>query len=748
LFALAISDLIVGVSNDAVNFLNSAIGSKAAPKWVIFLMASLGILVGATFSNGMMEVARKGIFHPDMFFFAEIMVIFLAVMITDVILLDMFNTFGMPTSTTVSIVFELLGAAVAVTVVKIKTAGGTVFTELSQYINSEKALAIISGILLSVVFAFTIGAIVMYLARLLFSFNYGKSLKYFGSAFGGLAITAITYFMLIKGIQGSSFADFELANGETLNEWVKYNSLTVLLISFVGWSVIIQLLRWIFKMDILKVIVMVGTFALAMAFAGNDLVNFIGVPVAGFKSFEAWKASGGLSPESFSMEMLAGKSSTPVFMLLMSGLIMVVTLILSKKAQAVTETEVNLGRQSEGMERFGSSLVARLMVRSTINFNRSLGKVIPSKVSGSLEKRFTPVPLGPVDDPGTPAFDKIRASVNLVVASILIAIATSMKLPLSTTYVTFMVAMGTSLSDRAWDRESAVYRISGVFAVVGGWFLTAIIAFTVSGTIALLISVSGKFMIFIFVAVAIFMVMRTQILFKKRRAKQAADEEEVFEEKDGVEKVMQKCKKHCVNAVINTNKTFSLGLESFLTEDRVQLKKGLELKDMLNHKSKKLKSKIFTTLSKIENHVDTGHFYVQVIDYQREISHSLNFIIEPLFEHLDNHHKPFTAEQVNELRQLIADIDEFYNLALDIVNYNKFENLNELIARKDLIVAYLLKTEKNQINRIKNKTVNTRNSVLFFNINSETKNMLLHSINLIKAHRDFVTFSENNTTHE
>ena len=748
LFALAISDLIVGVSNDAVNFLNSAIGSKAAPRWVIFLMASLGVFVGATFSNGMMEVARKGIFHPDMFFFAEIMIIFLAVMITDVILLDMFNTFGMPTSTTVSIVFELLGAAVAVSVVKIKMAGGTVFMELSEYINSEKALAIISGILLSVVFAFTIGAIVMYLARLLFSFNYGKSLKYFGSAFGGLAITAITYFMLIKGIQGSSFADFEVSSGETLNEWVKQHSLTVLLISFLGWTVIIQLLRWIFNMDILKVIVLVGTFALAMAFAGNDLVNFIGVPVAGFKSFEAWKAAGGLSPESFSMEMLAGKSSTPVFMLLLSGLIMVVTLILSKKAQAVTETEVNLGRQSAGMERFGSSLVARLMVRSTINFNKSLGKVIPSSLSGNLEKRFTPIPLGPADDPNTPAFDKIRASVNLVVASILIAIATSMKLPLSTTYVTFMVAMGTSLSDRAWDRESAVYRISGVFAVIGGWFLTAIIAFTVSGIIALLISVSGKFMIFIFVAIAVLMVMRTQLLFKKRRAKRAADEEEVFEEKDGVEKVMQKCKKHCVNAIITCNKVFSVGIESFLNEDRIQLKESLDLKNELNQKSKKTKSKIFTTLSKIENHVDTGHFYVQVVDYQREIANSLNFITEPLFEHLDNHHKPFTAKQAAELRQLITDVDEFYNLALHIIKENKFDIINELIAKRDLTIAYLLKTEKVQIKRIKAGEVNTRNSVLYFNINSETKNMLLHSINLIKSHRDFVTFSENNTTHD
>ncbi len=744
LFALAISDLIVGVSNDAVNFLNSAIGSKAAPKWIIFLMASLGILVGATFSNGMMEVARKGIFHPDQFYFAEIMVIFLAVMITDIILLDMFNTFGMPTSTTVSIVFELLGAAVAVSIVKIKTGGGIVVAELAKYINSGSALLIIGGILLSVFVAFSVGAIVMYLARLLFSFEYGKSLKYFGSAFGGLAITAITYFMLIKGIKGSSFAGMELSGGETLYDWVKHNSVKVLLMSFVGWTIIIQILSWIFKIDILKVIVLIGTFALAMAFAGNDLVNFIGVPVAGFKSFEAWRAAGGLSPESFSMEMLAGKSSTPIYMLLISGLVMVVTLILSKKAQAVTETEVNLGRQSEGMERFGSSMIARLMVRSSINFNKKLGKFVPSAVSGSVQKRFTPIPLGPAGDPSTPAFDKIRASVNLVVASILISIATSLKLPLSTTYVTFMVAMGSSLSDRAWDRESAVYRISGVFAVIGGWFLTALIAFTVSGIIALLISVGGSFLIFVFVAVAILMVIRTQFLFKKRRAKKIEDEDEGFEEKDGVVKVMEKCKKHCLNAVLTSNKVFSVGVDSFLTEDRTQLKESITLKDELNSKSKRIKSKIFSTLSKIEDHVDTGHFYVQVVDYQREISKSLNFIVQPLFEHMDNQHKPFTEEQQKELRTLIGYIDEFYNLCLHVIKENKFEEIDTLTKKRDSILEYLQKTEKAQIKRIKSKEANTRNSVLYFNINSETKNLLLHSIHLIKAHRDFVSYSRDN----
>ena len=743
LFALAISDLIVGVSNDAVNFLNSAIGSKAAPKWIIFLMASLGIMVGATFSNGMMEVARKGIFHPDQFYFAEIMVIFLAVMITDITLLDMFNTFGMPTSTTVSIVFELLGAAVAVSVVKIKTAGGSVVAELYHYINSEKALAIIGGILLSVFVAFTVGAIVMYLTRLLFSFEYGKSLKYFGSAFGGLAITGITYFMLIKGIRGSSFADMELTGGGTLYEWIQQNTAIVLLLSFVGWTVIIQLLQWVFKIDILKVIVLVGTFSLALAFAGNDLVNFIGVPVAGFKSFQAWVASG-MSPEAFSMEKLAGKSSTPVYMLLISGLVMVVTLIMSKKAQAVTKTEINLARQSEGMERFGSSLIARLMVRSSINFNKSVSRSMPTSVRESVSRRFTPVPLGPANDPDTPAFDKIRASVNLVTASILIAIATSFTLPLSTTYVTFMVAMGTSLSDRAWDRESAVYRISGVFAVIGGWFLTAIIAFTVSGLVALLISVGGKFLIFVFVAIAIFMVIRTQFLFKKRNNKAIEEEEEAFNETDGVEKVMQKCKKHCINALVSSNKAFSGGVESFLQENRTDLKESILLKDKLNSKSKKIKSKIFDTLSKIEDHVDTGHFYVQVVDYQREIAHSLNFLIQPLFEHLDNHHKPFSKDQAEELQELAAKLDEFYSMGLTMIEENTSDKLDDLIVKRDEIVDYLKKTEKNQIKRIKTKDVNTRNSMLYFNINSETKNLLMHSINLIKAHRDFVSYSVEN----
>jgi len=741
LFALAVSDLIVGVSNDAVNFLNSAIGSKAAPKWLIFTVAALGILIGSTFSSGMMEVARKGVFHPDMLVFSEIMVIFLAVMITDVILLDAFNTFGLPTSTTVSIVFELLGSAVAVSLVKIKSLGGTL-GDLSQYINSGKALAIISGILVSVIIAFTIGTLVQYLARLLFTFNYGKMLKYVGSIFGGFAITVISYFILIKGIDGSAFASIPVGTSEMpLSQWVKVNTVSLLVVSFLGWSIIMQLLMWLAKIDILKIVVLAGTFALAMAFAGNDLVNFIGVPIAGFKSFQAWQASGGMAPESFTMEMLKGEVATPFIFLVISGLVMIVTLITSKKARSVTETEVNLGRQTEGAERFGSSMLARVIVRNTLRFNRKIEKFIPESLSRKIDKRFEQ-PVVAVADPEAPAFDKIRASVNLMVASILIAFGTSLKLPLSTTYVTFMVAMGTSLADRAWDRESAVYRVSGVFAVIGGWFLTALIAFSVSALIAWLISAGGFPVIIGFIILAIAIVIRTQIIFKRRTAP-VVEEDDLISEKDEAEKAAVKCRKQVVYTILSANKIYSVAMESFSHDDRAHMREALDMKNELNKKTKKQKNKVLETISKMKRaDVDSGHFYVQVIDYQREIAHSLNFIIEPMWEHLENQHKPFNENQANEIKNLVNELDEFYNFALHIVKENKFDSLEELIAKRVSISNYLLEIEKVQIKRIKNHEVNTRNSLLFFNTLAETKNLLLHSINLIKAYRDFITINK------
>jgi len=742
LFALAISDLYVGVANDAVNFLNSAVGSKAAPKWLIFFMASLGVLIGAAFSNGMMEIARKGIFQPEMFFFSEIMIIFLAVMITDVIMLDAFNSLGLPTSTTVSLIFELLGASVVVAVIKIKNTGGSALLELNKYLNSEKALAIISGILVSVVIAFTIGTLIMYLARLIFSFNYSRPMKYFGAVYGGIAITVITYFMLVKGIRDSTFADIELGGGVTLSNWINQNTEMVLLTSLLGWTILIQLLKWLFNINILKIVVLAGTFSLAMAFAGNDLVNFIGVPVAGFVSFKAWLASGKTVPEEFPMGMLNGDVDTPGYMLIISGLIMILTLILSKKSRYVTATEVNLGRQNEGAERFGSSPVARVIVRSSTLLNKRIKQFIPANLLQIINSRFEPVQSVNQNDPDPPSFDMIRASVNLIVSSVLIALGTSLKLPLSTTYVTFMVAMGTSLSDRAWDRDSAVFRVSGVITVISGWFLTALIAFSGAAFIALIISLGGKIMIFVFVVIAIITVIRTHLLFNSRKQKSLIEQDDLIDAKDPYEVIITKSSKQIIKAIVSSNYIFSLGIDGFLNEDSNKIKLAEKACIDFSKRSKRNKEKVYSTVQVLsDGKLDTGHYYVQMMNYKREMAHANHFIINPIITYSDNNHKPFTAEQNAELLKLIVQMDEFFNFALHTVKENKFENIETLIADRDKILEVLAKLEKNQIRRIKNKEVNTRNSLLYFKINSEAKNLLLHTVNTIKAQRDFITFT-------
>ena len=733
LFALAISDLVVGVSNDAVNFLNSAIGSKAAPKWLIFTVASAGVLIGATFSSGMMEVARKGIFHPDMFVFSEIMVIFLSVMITDIILLDLFNTFGLPTSTTVSVVFELLGSAVSVSLVKIYQSGSSL-AALSKYINSEKALAIISGILVSVIVAFFVGAVIQYISRIVFSFRLNKTLKYFGALFGGVSIAAMTYFMIIKGISGSSFTSEENVNYIMGHIW------EILIFSLIGWTMILQLLYWIFQIDIPKIIVLVGTFGLAMAFAGNDLVNFIGVPLAGFQSFKAWTASGAADPQSFSMGMLRGQVATPEYMLIIAGLVMIITLISSRKARGVVATTVDLSRQNEGDERFGSSMISRIIVRNTIQINKQVRKILPDRFIKTIDSRFD----HPAEEPSRngeekAAFDKIRAAINLIVSGILISLGTSMKLPLSTTYVTFMVAMGTSLSDRAWGRDSAVYRISGVFAVIGGWFLTALTAFTFAAIVAFIISVSGIFMVFVFIVLAIFLIIRTQVLFKRKAAAKKKDEEEGISETDESEKIIEKTKKQVLNSVLTINQVFSMSIESFLSENRSYLKEAQEIKNTFNRKSKKMKSKLSGVIETLQQQdsLEIGHFYVQLVDYLREVHHSLNYLVEPLFEHLENNHKPFTASQIKELKAFTAETNDFLNMTLHVVKEEKFEEIDAAIRQKDELVSKLALLERAQIKRIKNKEVNTRNAILFFNIITETKNLLTNYINLLKAQRDF-----------
>lgn len=734
LFLLAISDLIVGVSNDAVNFLNSAIGAKVAPIKIIMLVAALGILFGATFSDGMMEVARKGIFHPELFYFSEIIIIFLAVMLTDIILLDTFNTVGMPTSTTVSIVFELLGAAVAVSVAKILNDSGH---SLGEYINTAKALAIISGILVSVVIAFTVGIIIQFISRLIFSFKYQKSIKYFGAIWGGIAITAITYFIFLKGIKGASFMSDDVKNYFLTNTW------NILLYSFLGWTILLQILTSIFRLNILKVIVLAGTFALAMAFAGNDLVNFIGVPLAGFESYKSFIANPGADPHSFLMSGLTGKVHTDTYMLLIAGTIMVLTLWFSKKARSVIKTSVDLSRQDDGDEKFGSFIFARLMVRYNSSIVKGIKNITPQPVKKFIEKQFTlPEKDKTISQKDAPAFDMIRASVNLVIASILIAIGTSLKLPLSTTYVTFMVAMGTSLADKAWGRESAVYRITGVIAVIGGWFFTALIAFIISFLVAMFIyyaGLTGLVILVIFIAILVFNTYRT---FKKKEKEKEDEINKIENIKD--ENIITISKNNVIENLSEIKNLYSNIIQNLTNKERRKIKIDIKNVKNLNERVKYLKDHVYKVIDKLKSDpVDTSHYYVQVLDYLRETAHCLTYMAKPAYEYLDNNHPDLIDVQNEELNHIRIEIIKFYNSLIDIVDNCRYEDVQNLITTKDNLVVEIEKYRKNQIRRVKKEIVGTRNSMLFLGLLHETKNLLLHSINLLKSHRDFIIYRKN-----
>ncbi len=739
LFALAIFDLIVGVSNDAVNFLNSAIGSKVAPRNVIMIIASLGILFGAVFSNGMMEVARKGIFHPQYFMFTEIMVIFLAVMITDILLLDFFNTIGLPTSTTVSIVFEILGAAVAVAFLKVKAGAHTIMVDgaekvavVSDYINSDKAMTIIGGILLSVVVAFTVGLIVQGITRIAFSFNYKRPIKYFGAIWGGFAIAAITYFILIKGVKGAAFMD---SDTKTL---IKENWLLISVASFVAWTVLLQLLNWIFKINILKVIVLVGTFALAMAFAGNDLVNFIGVPLAGFEAFNLADGNDIL------MNGLAKKVQTPSYFLVIAGLIMVLTLWFSKKARSVTETELNLSRQDEGEERFNASIFARLLVRRAITTGTFFSTVIPEPIVLKLKKRFDQKEIEKQwkKEENPPMFDLIRASVNLTVASILISLATSYKLPLSTTYVTFMVAMGTSLADGAWGRDSAVYRITGVFTVIGGWFMTALTAFTVAFLVALFISWAHFVGVIILVIFAAFAIIRSTRSHKRKQQEKAQMIEDDSDVISNAEAAVVKCNKGVTGILGRASGIYYAAVQGLIDENRKDLKEQYDLSIKLNEKTKKQKNNLYKVIAKLQqDSIETGHYYVQVLDYQREMAHSINFLVKPIYEHVENNHKALAQVQIDELLELSYGINEFTNIALRVVNEGNFILLDDVHKKQSNIIELLNTYRKLQIKRIKNKEVGTKNSMLYLSVLNETRNLVLNAVNVVKAQRDFIQYT-------
>ncbi len=744
LFALAIADLIIGVSNDAVNFLNSAIGSKVAAFKTIMIVAALGIVIGATFSSGMMEVARKGIMNPQHFFFSEIMLIFLAVMITDIILLDTFNTLGMPTSTTVSIVFELLGASVSIAMFKILANGG----EMATYINSATALKIISGILLSVIVSFVLGAAAMYVSRLAFSFNYEKRIKYLSAIWGGIAITAITYFIVIKGLKGSTFADYPMTLGlesgaepVILKQWVQDMAFPIIGFSFIGWTILLQVLYIIFRIDILKLTVLVGTFALAMAFAGNDLVNFIGVPLAGYAAYTDFIAHPGMDPGNLLMESLTGKSVAPASFLIMAGLIMVVTLWTSKKARNVIKTSLDLSRQDEGDEKFGASPIARSMVRASISGSETMSKFVPTIVKDAFSRQFDQTKSREKYDAmgaDAPAFDMVRASVNLVMASIIISMATSQKLPLSTTYVTFMVAMGTSLADKAWGRESAVFRITGVLSVILGWFFTALIAFTAAFVVAAILHYLGIFGVALMVAVAIFILYKTQILQNKNLAAgDSVDNKRASIEEVGVVISMNES---VVDSLAKMKSEMSNVLAALNNEDRRSLKSANESIMVINKDAKALKKGMHSTISKLRMETeDSGLYYVQVLDYLREMAHSLEFISQPAYEHVLNNHKKMTDEQKNDLNELNSKMRLLIDRVTHAISNNNFEELDHIIAEQQQSVDFIKDIRKRQVKRIKKGNASTKASLLYFTIVHEYHNILLQMVNLLKSQRDFIT---------
>jgi phosphate/sulfate permease len=733
LFILAFSDLVVGVSNDAVNFLNSAVGAKTASFRIIMSVAAAGVLVGATFSSGMMEVARKGIFHPEYFYFSEIIIIFLAVMVTDVILLDAFNTFGMPTSTTVSIVFELLGAAVAISAVKVFTDPDAM--ALYDYINSGKALAIIAGILLSVVIAFSCGVITQYFSRLFFSFDYEKRMRQFGAVWGGLGVTGITYFMLIKGVKGASFMSVQAMQS------IENHTGLILLGSLVGWTLILFVLNRVFKVDILKVLVLVGTFALAMAFAGNDLVNFIGVPLAGYNSYQLFMESGA-GAQGFLMDGLAGQVPTPTLLLLLAGLVMVVTLFLSKKARSVVQTSLDLGRQEEGSERFSSFLVSRSIVRNFAKTATVINDNLPNAWTAAVNRRFDQTPFTTKQGQlgkEAPVFDMIRASVTLAVASILIAIGTNLKLPLSTTYVTFMVFMGTSLADGAWGRESAVYRVSGVLSVIGGWFFTAFSAFTMAFIMAMIFHFGGLVAIAIVLVMAAAVIYRTHRYHHKKMEQQRALEKDFVEETLNRDKLIELCNQQLSKFLLQFSKQVDKSFKGLRAEDltilisaKESFKQVLEQLSALKHTSHKLLDRIPDS-----NH-EAGHVFLLVVDYLHEMGSLSMSLIQSNLDHVDNYHKPLLTEQIEELISLHHMLEERYHSIIALYQDQSVKDIEKLYKNFNSYINIIRNVRKQQIRRIKNDNVGTRNSRLFLGHLADLRTLGLFSDRIVKVYDELL----------
>ncbi|MFT7899731.1 inorganic phosphate transporter [Tenacibaculum ascidiaceicola] len=731
LAVLAIVDLVVGVSNDAVNFLNSAIGSKAIKVRNIMIIASVGVFFGAITSSGMMEVARKGIFNPSMFMFQDIMFIFMAVMITDILLLDIFNSLGMPTSTTVSIVFELLGAAVCVSLIKIAANDAQSISDIWNYINHKKAIQIINGILLSVVVAFSVGAIVQFLSRLIYSFNFEKRASYINALFGGFAITAITYFIFVKGMKGTPFY-------KDIKHLIEGNTLVIIAGGFVFWSAISQVLIHFFKVNILKLIIGIGTFSLAMAFSGNDLVNFIGVPIAAWNSYQAWEVSG-IAPDAFSMGILAKKVPSNVWLLLLAGAVMVITLWTSSKARNVIKTGIDLSRQGDGHEKFQPNPLSRVVVRSAMGINAVVSFIVPKKTLTFIDSKFQkPVIELPKDKTyEMPAFDLVRASVNLIVAGILISIATSMKLPLSTTYVTFMVAMGTSLADRAWGRESAVYRVAGVINVIGGWFLTAITAFLTAALVAYLIS-WDMVMIPVLLLVVALLIARNTLQHRKKSKEEKKQVHMERAELITINGVIEESSDHIAGVANRINKLYSSVVKDLATHDLVKLRKTDKHVTKLNDEIDSLKDGVFYFIKSLDDtSVQASRFYILILGYLQDVAQSISYISRATYKHVNNNHKNLKKGQIKDLKSIDNTLSKLLDDIADTFENRSFDNLEHIINEKKELLKDVSKSIEKQVDRIRTDETSPKNTTLYFSILIETQDLVSGLMSLLETYEEF-----------
>jgi phosphate/sulfate permease len=734
LAVLALADLIVGVSNDAVNFLNSAIGSKALSFRVIMIVASVGVAAGAIFSSGLMEVARKGIFNPEMFVFSEIMVIFISVMITDILLLDFFNTLGLPTSTTVSIVFELLGAAVAMALLKIYT--GDAPEELIAFINVAKATQIVLGIFLSIVFAFSIGAIVQYISRLFLSFHFQENPRWMSALFGGMALTAITYFIIIKGIKGTPYAGetLPLLGGMTLGEFAETELITVSSIGLVFWTLISMI--WVRFWDIYKIIIAVGTFSLALAFAGNDLVNFIGVPIAAWQSYQSWLASG-TEPELFSMGGLAAKVATPTIFLFIAGLVMVLTLWTSTKAKKVVKTTIDLSRQDKTKERFESNSLSRGLVNAFVHTTSVINRMIPTPIQNLITKQFTQPTLeeAVIKKGDLPAFDNVRASINLTVAAVLISIATSYKLPLSTTYVTFMVAMGTSLADRAWGSDSAVYRVAGVINVVGGWFLTAFIAFTACALLVTFIYFAKL------VAIIILLIFSTIILYRnyirsQKESKTLKEEDELYMTEAGsVQGLIAESAYNVSRMVRRANEIYKNTIHGLATENVDTLKKNKRRVKKLENEISSLHDELYYFIKELdEDSVKASKFFIALIDCLEDMCQSLELLNKKCQKHVSNKHKKIKYTQIKALKTIENELEDLFSEIRFTFDLNDFDQIKDILPKKEILFNSINSRIQDQVSRTRTEESSPKNTTLFFGILSETKDLIAATMNLIELY--------------